>query len=139
MRVGRGEKVTDEMSGKVMALRPKERVRLDAEPIAAIYRDLGTTAAEQIVARALAEIALTMAALAEQVRLRNLTDLARQLRRLQRMAEHLGMVSLGQIYVEVRTCLERGDATAFAAVWARLIRIAERSLATDKDLMDQRV
>jgi hypothetical protein len=122
-----------------VALRPKERVRLDAEPIAAIYRDLGTAAAEQVVTRALNEIALTMAALADQVRARNLNDLHRQLRRLQRMADHLGMVSLGLIAVEVRLCLDRGDPTAFAAVWARLIRIAERSLATDKDLMDQRL
>jgi hypothetical protein len=120
-------------------LRPKERVRLDAEPIAAIYRDLGTAAAEQVVTRALSEIALTMAGLAEQVRARNLHDLHRQLRKLQRMAQHLGMVSLGQIAAEVRLCLDRGDPTAFAAVWARLIRIAERSLATDKDLLDQRL
>ena len=127
------------MSCTIAALRPKERVRLDAEPIAAIYRDLGTAAAEQVVTRALSEIALTMAGLAEQVRTRNLHDLHRQLRKLQRMAQHLGMVSLGQIAAEVRLCLDRGDPTAFAAVWARLIRIAERSLATDKDLLDQRL
>ncbi|EKD60632.1 MAG: hypothetical protein ACD_54C00640G0001, partial [uncultured bacterium] len=29
------------------------------------------------------------------------------------------------------------DPTAFAAVWARLLRIAERSLSSDKDLLDQ--
>ena len=125
------------MSGKVTALRPKERVRLDAEPIAALYRDLGTSAAEQVVTRALGELALAMAGLAEQVRARDLADLHRQLRRLQRMAEHLGMVSLGLIAAEVRVCLDRGDATAFSAVWARLMRIAERSLATDKDVIDQ--
>ena len=125
------------MSGNMTVLRPKERVRLDAEPIAAMYRDLGTSAAEQVVTRALGELALTMAALAEQVRARDLTDLHRQLRRLQRMAEHLGMVSLGLIAAEVRTCIDKGDATAFTAVWGRLIRIAERSLATDADVLDR--
>lgn len=127
------------MSGNIAVLRPKERVRLDAEPIAAIYRDLGTSAAEGVVTRALGELALTMAGLAEQVKARDLADLHRQLRRLQRMAEHLGMVSLGTVAAEVRVCLDQSDATAFAAVWARLIRIAERSLATDKDLLDQSV
>jgi hypothetical protein len=127
------------MSGNVTVLRPKERVRLDAEPIATIYRDLGTSAAEQVVTRALGELALTMAGLAEQVKSRELVDLQRQLRRLQRMAEHLGMVSLGQISSEVRNCLDIGDSTAFSAVWARLIRIAERSLSTDKDVLDQTV
>jgi hypothetical protein len=126
------------MSGSVTVLRPVERVRLDAEPVAAIYRELGPSAAEQVVARALGELALTMAGLAGQVRRRDLTDLHRQLRRLQRMADHMGMVSLSRVSAEVRTCLDQGDATAFAAVWARLIRIAERSLAADGDMLDQR-
>jgi hypothetical protein len=126
------------MTGNITALRPKERVRLDAEPIAAMYRDLGTAAAEQVVTRSLSEVALTLVALAEQVRQRNLTDMHRQLRRLQRISEHMGMVSLGSIAAELRLCLDKGDSTAFAAVWSRLMRIAERSLATDKDLLDRR-
>ena len=125
------------MSGNVTALRPKERVRLDAEPIAAIYRNLGTSGAEQIVTRALGELALTLAGLVEQVRQRELGDLGRGLRRLQRMADHLGMISLGLIAAETRICMDRSDATAFAAVWARLIRVAEASLSPDKELLDQ--
>jgi hypothetical protein len=127
------------MTGNITALRPKERVRLDAEPIVAIYRDLGTTAAEQVVTRALSEVALTLAGIVEQVRQHDMSDLHRHLRRLQRMAEHLGMVSLGTISVELRVCIERSDATAFSAVWARMLRIAERSLATDKDLLDRKL
>jgi len=125
------------MSGNITALRPKEYVRLDAEPIASIYRNLGTNGAEQIVARALGELALTLAGLVEQVRRRELGDLGRGLRRLQRMADHLGMISLGLIAAEARICMDRSDATAFAAVWARLIRVAEASLSTDRDVLDQ--
>jgi hypothetical protein len=33
--------------------------------------------------------------------------------------------------------MDRSDATAFAAVWARLIRVAEASLSPDKELLDQ--
>jgi hypothetical protein len=93
-------------------------------------RDLGSGAAEQVVNRAMGELALTMAGLAGQVRARDLTDLHRQLRSLQRMADHMGMTSLGQVSAEVRSCIDSGDATAFAAVWARLIRVAEQSLAS---------
>ncbi|MDB5658875.1 MAG: hypothetical protein JWS10_1490 [Cypionkella sp.] len=121
----------------VVALRPKERVRQDAEPIATIYRNLGTSSAEQVVTRALAELALTMAGLASQVRAHEMGDLIRQLRRLQRMSENLGMVSLGDVAGDLRLCLDRADTTAFAAVWARLLRIAERSLASDKALLEQ--
>lgn len=122
-------------AGNVVALRPKERVKQDGEPIATIYRNLGAASAEQVVTRALTELALTMAGLASQIRLRELGDVDRQLRRLQRMSENLGMVSLGLIAGDVRSCLGRSDATAFSSVWARLIRVAERSLATDRDLM----
>ena len=124
-------------AGNVVTLRPNERVRQDAEPIATIYRNLGPTSAEQVVTRALGELALTMASLAAQVRDRDMQDLSRQLRRLQRMSENLGMVSLGLVAGDVRDCLDRADVTAFSAVWARLVRIAERSLAPDKGLLDQ--
>ena len=121
----------------VIMLRPDDRVRQDAEPIATIYRNLGAASAEQVVTRALTELALTMAGLATQVKARELGDMDRQLRRLQRMAENLGMVSLASIAGDVRQCLVRSEVTSFAAVWARLLRVAERSLATDREMLGQ--
>lgn len=119
----------------VVALRPNDRVRQDAEPIATIYRNLGTASAEQVVTRALTELALTMSGLAAQVQAHDLADMTRQLRRLQRMSENLGLVSLGLIAADVSLCLEGKDVTAFSAVWARLLRVAERSLAADRSLL----
>ncbi|MEZ5799011.1 MAG: hypothetical protein R3D63_16960 [Paracoccaceae bacterium] len=121
----------------VTILHPRERVP-GRRGEAMIYRNLGTSAAEQMVARALGELALAMAGIAAQVKGRELADLARQLRKLQRMAENLGMVSLGLVSQDARTCLERCDSTAFAAVRARLLRVAERSLASDKGFADLR-
>jgi hypothetical protein len=123
------------MPGNITVLRPIEHVRLDAGPIAAMRRELGAGAAEQVVNRAMGELALTMAGLAGQVRARDLTDLHRQLRSLQRMADHMGMTSLAQVSAEVRSCIDGGDATAFAAVWARLIRVAEYSLASESAVL----
>lgn len=120
----------------VVVFRPMERIRQDGEAIAALYRNLGTTTAEQLVTRALGELALTMSGLAARVRAHDLADVARQLRRLQRMAENLGMISLGTVSGDARHCLEGGDSTAFSAVWARLMRIAERSLTAEKDMAD---
>ncbi len=126
------------MTGKVVAFRPVERVRQDSEPIALMYRNMGTATAEQVVGRALGELSIVMAGLSRQVASDDRKDLPRQLRRLQRMAEQLGLVSLGQVAGDIRICLETGDATAFDAVWARLIRVAEGSLLAQPGFLDQK-
>ncbi|NUB44669.1 hypothetical protein GEU84_009765 [Fertoebacter nigrum] len=127
------------MTCSIVPLRPVDRLRQDAGPIAAIYRDLDTQTAEQVVTRALGELALTMAGLSAQMRARDLSDLHRQLRRVQRMAEHLGMVSLALVARDVRQCLDSSDVTAFSAVWSRLMRVAEQSLSQDGKPLDQTV
>lgn len=125
--------------GEVTALRPREVVRQDVEAIAVIYRNLGAPVAEQMVTRALGELALTMAGIAEKVRAQELRNLAQQLTRLGRLAGDLGLLSLASVAGDARCCLERADGTAFSAVWARLLRVAERSLAAEIGLADQSV
>lgn len=127
------------MTAEIAVLHVQDRLRQDCEPVVAIYRDLGAVQAEQIVARALGELALTVSGLAAQVRAHQLQDMARQLRRLQRLSEQLGMLSLGAVAGDVRLCLDQGDSTAFSAVWARLLRVAERTLAADHSLIDRSV
>jgi hypothetical protein len=121
---------------EVLALRLRETVRQDVEAIALIYRNLSAPVAEQMVTRALGELALTMAGIAEKVRAQELRDLARQLVRLQRLSEDLGLQSLASVAGDAKCCLERADGTAFSAVWARLMRVAERSLAPDQGSAD---
>lgn len=120
----------------ITALPLRERVRQDGEAIAAIYRNLGPSAAEQMVTRALGELALAMAGIAAQVRATEIADLPRQLKKLQRMAENLGMTSLAAVAQDAGACINRCDSTGFTAVWARLLRVAEGSLAIDRDFAD---
>lgn len=121
---------------EVTALTPREVVRQDVEAIAEIYRNLGAPTAEQVVTRALGELALMIVGLAEQVRAQDLHDLAQRLGRLRRQANDIGLVSLAAVAGDARSCLERADGTAFSAVWARLLRVAERSLASGQPIAD---
>jgi hypothetical protein len=120
----------------VRRLTPREVVYQDVEAIAEIYRNLGAPVAEQLVTRALGELALTMAGIAEKVRKHELRDLVRHLTRLQRLADDIGLVSLGVVAGDAGSCLGRGDPTAFSAVWARLVRVAEASLTHDPGIAD---
>ena len=120
----------------VRRLTPREVVRQDVEAIAEIYRNLGAPVAEQLVTRALGELALTMAGIAEKVRKHELRDLVRHLTRLQRLADDIGLVSLAVVAGDAGSCLARGDPTGFSAVWARLVRVAEASLTHDPGIAD---
>jgi hypothetical protein len=123
--------------GKVMPLIPQEVVLQDVEAIAVIYRNLGAPTAEQMVTRALGELALLLAALADRVRGQDMRDLAPHLARLGRLAGDLGLTSLALVARDAQACLQRPDDTAFAAVWARLLRVAERTLSPGPDRVDQ--
>ncbi len=122
---------------ELAVLRPHEVVRQDVETVAEIYRNLGAPTAEQVVTRALGDLALTMAGIVEKVQAQDLRDVARQLARLRRLADDIGLVSLSKVASDAQTCLERADGTAFSAVWARLLRVAERSLSPGHGMADQ--
>jgi hypothetical protein len=124
-------KVSGTKMTNVVRLVPRDRLRQDAGPIAAIYRNLGVQSADQVVGRALTELQQAMATVAQLLRDGLWDDLPRQLRRVERMATHLGMVTFATIAADLRACLEADDPTALHAVWARLERAAERSLAAD--------
>jgi hypothetical protein len=121
---------------EVAVLRPREVVRQDVEAVAEIYRNLGAPTAEQLVTRALGELALTMAGIVEKVRAQDLRDLGGQLGRLRRLADDIGLVTFAKVAGDLQSCLERADGTAFSAVWARLLRVAERSLSPDHGVAD---
>jgi hypothetical protein len=131
------EKMGFDMSGAViLALTPRENPQHDIEQIASIYRNLSSAAAEQVVARALGELALSMAALAEDIADHQMGDLLRRLKRLDRMAHNLGLKTLSVVCKDLAICLERSDATGFAAVWARLLRVADCTLTFDQERQD---
>lgn len=121
----------------VVAFRPNDHVMHDTAPVMTLYRNLDSVSAGQVVNRALAEIGLAIATLSAAVEARELDGLDRQLRRLQQLAENIGLVSVGMVAIDLRTCLDQGDNTAFAAVWARLGRVAERSLQPSQHFADQ--
>lgn len=139
VQIGLGCEITGDnmVSGNVVPLRMVEDPHQDSEQIAMIYRSLGSASAEQVIARALGELAFAMSALADRIKAHELGDLMRRLKRLHQMAENLGLLTLAQVAIDLGNCLNRKDSTAFSAVWARLLRIAEHALSFDREKYDQ--
>lgn len=121
-------RVGEVMTSGVVTLHPQERVDEDEGAILAIFDRLGPDPGAKLVTRAVGELAMALTVMCAQVDRHELDSLPRALKRMQAMAAGVGLVSLAQVAEDAREVLLRGDATAFAAVWARLMRVAERSL-----------
>jgi len=117
----------------------RERVDEDEGAILAIINRLGPDPGAKVASRAVGELALAVTVMTAQVDRHELGALPRGLRRMQVMAAGVGLVSLSQVAADARAVLALGDATAFSAIWARLLRVAERSLVIDRNLLDQSV
>ncbi|MDH2326721.1 hypothetical protein QCN27_07560 [Cereibacter sp. SYSU M97828] len=127
------------MTAIIFKLTPQDHVAHDPAPIARIFREMDADSAEKVVNRALGELALSVAALSKQVVAFELSEVPRQLRRVARMADHLGMTTLAHTARDADYCLEHADATAFGAVWARMLRIAGSQIAAGETQRGRRV
>jgi hypothetical protein len=120
-------------------LRHEEGVRLDPDPLVALYSELGESGAERVVCRAIEELAARLAEM-----LRHADDgaagaLIKSGRTLAKVAEQIGMSTLARIAGDVINATEAGDYAGQAATLARLVRIGDRSLTAVWDLRDMTV
>lgn len=115
------------MAALVTYLCPRERIWLDPSRIGLLYTELGGAEVQALLDRAIQELGGVHAELRGQYAARDLDGFSRNLRRLRRIAEHLGLTTVARIAGDVIECLDRGDPTALAATWSRLSRSAEQA------------
>ncbi len=133
-RVSRMNAVARRRYNEVAQLEYEEAVCLDPACLVTLYRDLGPLGAENVVCRAMAEITHRLDALAEPHHHGRWVDLARQARGLSAIAEQVGMTSLSDVARSVADCATRQDGAALGACLARLERIGHGSLAAIWDM-----
>ncbi|SPH24475.1 hypothetical protein DEA8626_03527 [Defluviimonas aquaemixtae] len=124
---------------KLAVLRHEEGVRLNPDCLVALYAELGETGAEQIVARAMEELAARLSEIQRHADERNAAGVARAARLLIKVAEQIGMTSFASVAGDVLTTSAAGEAVAQAATLARLVRIGDRSLTAVWDLRDMTI
>lgn len=121
---------------QVTQMRPIEGVCVDQERLGNLYAQLGNAGAEDVVCRALEELALRMSHCDRLYRASNWQDLRKNSRSLIAIAEQVGLQKLAHVAGDVMVSIDQSDTIAVAATLTRLIRIGERSLTAIWDMQD---
>ncbi|MEM9968209.1 MAG: hypothetical protein AAF755_08935 [Pseudomonadota bacterium] len=113
---------------QVLHLSLFEQVSVDQDRLSTLYAQLGETGAEEVVCRALEELALRLAQCETRYHEGAWPMLRKNARSLSAIAEQIGMTGLSTVAQDVTRCIDQGDHIALAATLSRLLRIGERSL-----------
>jgi hypothetical protein len=120
----------------VTQIRFVESVRVDHDRLGALYADMGHTGAEDVVCRAMEELALRMAHCDRLHRAGDYDELRKSARSLIAISDQIGMGLLARVAHDVMICIDRGDGVALSATLGRLMRAGEGSLIAIWDLQD---
>ncbi len=121
---------------QVTHIKPSETVRVDHDRLGALYAQLGAAGAEDVVCRALEELALRLSHSETLYQQNERETLRKNARSLIAIADQIGMSALSRAAGVVTDCIDSGDDVALAATLSRLIRIGERSLMAVWDIQD---
>ncbi|MDU9003169.1 hypothetical protein [Sedimentitalea todarodis] len=117
-------------------MNPVESVRLDRDRLNALYVQLGESGAEDVVCRAIEELAVRLAHCERCWRQDHIAELRKNARSLIAISEQIGMCEIAQVAADVTATIDNGDDVARAATLFRLIRLGDRSLTAVWNLRD---
>ena len=120
----------------VLKIRLSETVHVDRDKLGALYAELGEAGAEDVVCRAMEELALRLSHCSRLHGDANWADLRKCARSLIAIAEQIGMLVLARVAEDVIETIDASDHPAISATLARLLRIGEQSLTAIWDLQD---
>lgn len=121
---------------QVLNLIQTEPVRLDPDRLEGLYQQLGERTAEDIVCRAIEELAVRLAQCERSWRDDKMAALSKIAHSIIAIADQVGMTALAGVAGDVRDAAKSGDPVATGATLFRLVRIGERSLTAVWDTQD---
>ena len=113
----------------VYEMRPSERIVIDASALEILFRRLGDQGAECFVMETVEAISDTLAEVDGFVRRGQLAEIAPRAQAVSKLSTEIGLTSLARVSRDMGIAAKRGDMVAYRAVWERLVRIGDRSLA----------
>ncbi|WP_438990813.1 hypothetical protein [Lentibacter sp.] len=121
---------------EVRMLAMSEPVELDADTLEQLYEALGDAAAEDVVCRAMEELAVKLAQADRLYRSGQIGEMRKVVRSMGAIAKQIGMIRLAVVAEDLVGCVEAQDSVALAAVLQRLMRTGEGSLTEIWQLQD---
>ena len=113
-----------------------ESVRLESDRLSVLYHQHGERNAEDVIGRALEELAVRLAHCERLWRCENWGEMRKCARSLIAISEQIGMTTLARVAGDVTLAIDSCDMPAIAATLSRLSRIGEGSLTAVWDLQD---
>jgi len=120
----------------LIALERAETVRLETEKLDNLFRQLGEACAEDVLCRAVEELAVRLTQCERLWRQHEHAALRKSARSLIAIADQIGMSALARVAGDVTQTIDSGDDVAIAATLFRLIRVGETSLMAVWDAQD---
>lgn len=121
---------------QVTQIKPLEAVSVDHDRLGALYKQLGEASAEDVVCRAMEELALRLSHCDRLFRQSDKGELRKSARSLIAIAEQIGMSAVSRVAGDVTNCIDTKDDVALAATLQRLMRTGEGSLTAIWDIQD---
>ncbi|MEK0164363.1 hypothetical protein VWZ88_05600 [Phaeobacter sp. JH20_36] len=113
---------------QILTVVHKENVRLDSDKLSDLYTQLGEAGAEDVVCRAIEELAVRLSHCERLWRQNDLPNLRKSARSLIAIADQIGMTAMARVARDVTGAIDINDFAAVSATLFRLMRIGERSL-----------
>lgn len=123
----------------LLALLQDESVRLDSDRLGELYHQLGERSAQDVVCRAIEELAVRLSHCERLWRKGDRAQLRKSARSLVAISEQIGMSALARVARDVTQAIDADDPPAVGATVFRLLRVGERSLTAVWDLQDMSV
>lgn len=114
----------------IVTLRPEEAAQMDLKSLEILFNNLGPRKAEEFTGRALDELTRRTDQMRRAMERDDMTTFIGLARGVARVATQIGLVGLARVARDAGSCAQTRDRVAQAAIWARLDRLAARTLAS---------
>ena len=117
----------------VSHLKISEKISLHAESFRLLQNSLGDVASQDVIERAIVEVAERIGSIEQSLLLSDLEHLRKTARGLAAISQQLGLLALARVAQDAVSCIDKPDINALHAVTHRLVRVGDASLAAAID------